>query len=61
MSRARQDHQIIVRMPAKLPRAIGIVAKRQLTSMSEYVRQAVIHQLRREGLDIEKFDGEAAA
>jgi hypothetical protein len=52
---------LAVRVPAKLAAAIARAAAERLQTQSEFVRQAVLGELRRGGLDPARGDGEQQA
>jgi len=43
---------IYLRCPPALPTALKAAARQNMTSVSAYVRQSVISQLRRDGIDM---------
>ena len=48
----RCDTAFLMRVPAKLLEAIRQTADRLFTSRAAYIRQAIIEQLRRDGVEI---------
>ena len=52
---------IHIRMPEQLVDALTSAAARRMQSKSEYARQALLDQLRRDGIDPTAGDGEQQA
>jgi len=57
----RFDCLITARAPERLKAAIEQAAGRKMTSGSEYVRQAILGQLRSDGIEPSSFINEATA
>jgi hypothetical protein len=54
-SHSRFPRYIQFRAPEKLPDVIAAAAGKKLTTASEYLRQAVIKELKADGLDIDEL------
>ena len=50
--RSRFPDALFVRCPASLPEALDRAAEREMTTVSDYVRSAVLTQLRRDGIEL---------
>ncbi len=53
MAEKRNSFQIVA--PWSLTAAVKVAAEREMTSVSDYVRRALLRQLRDDGLDPEEF------
>lgn len=56
----RKRERIIVQCPEYLPAALDQGARKQITSRSEYVRQALFAKLKADGVDLSGMTGAAA-
>jgi hypothetical protein len=50
--RSRFSSSLFVRCPASLPDALALAADKEMTTVSDYIRTAVLSQLRRDGIDL---------
>ena len=55
----RFPSRIEIRAPERLPHALAIAADQGMTTVSEYARQAIIKQLRADGIDPTHLASEA--